>query len=83
MVKNEFGNRLKVYREAAGFESAQQFAIALGMEPHAYRTYERGHRHPPIERLLEICAKLNITPNDLLPIRPQRRRECSAAVSSR
>lgn len=61
-----FGKVLKKAREAK-FRSAQKFAERLGLEPHTYRTYERGKAEPNFETLTRICAELDITPNDLLP----------------
>lgn len=66
-ILKTFGKRLKAARIRAGYESAQSFAHVLGIEPPAYRKYERGAAEPNFETLTRICELLNITPNDLLP----------------
>lgn len=50
----------------AGWISAQKFAHEIGVQPHTYRTYERGESFPKPLILLRICRTLGITPNDLL-----------------
>jgi len=60
-----FARRLRVARERH-YPSAQQFAHAIGMHPHAYRKYERGESWPPVETLAHICQELEVSPNDLL-----------------
>lgn len=62
-----FSQRLKKAREAAGYASAQSFAGVLGLEPHAYRKYERGNSEPTLETLVRICELLEIDANYLLP----------------
>jgi transcriptional regulator with XRE-family HTH domain len=66
-ILKTFGKRLKTARIRAGYQSAQSFAHILGIEPPAYRKYERGAAEPNFETLTRICELLNITPNDLLP----------------
>ena len=43
----------------------------MGLNPHAYRKYERGDTQPPLETLQRICTALGVTPNDLLPSVPK------------
>jgi len=62
-----FAKRLKAAREGAGYSSAERFAHVLGLEPPAYRKYERGDVEPNFETLVRICDLLDITPNDLMP----------------
>lgn len=66
-IMKTFGTRLRKAREEAGFESAQQFAGVLGVEPHRYRKYERGEAEPNFEVLTRLCELLSVTPNHLLP----------------
>ena len=74
-IMKTFSARLRSAREEAGFKSAQQFAGVLGLEPHAYRKYERGQSEPNFETLTRICEILNITPNHLLPLAAAGRHE--------
>jgi len=71
-VMKHFARRLKAARIAAGYSSAAKFAHMLGMDPHAYRTYERGEASPPLGKLVQICDALGCTPNDLLPAHSKR-----------
>lgn len=66
-----FGRVLKQARERK-YRSAQQFAEKLGIEPHTYRTYERGQAEPNFETLIRICDDLGITTSDLLPTVSER-----------
>lgn len=72
-IMKTFAARLKAAREKAGFASAQQFAGAIGVEPHTYRKYERGQSEPNFETLARICEVLDVTPNHLLPSLAQKR----------
>jgi transcriptional regulator with XRE-family HTH domain len=49
-----FARRLQACRLAAGYDSAEQFAKMLKIEPHRYRAYERGDREPPFELVVEM-----------------------------
>ena len=60
-----FSKRLKTAR-AKKYVSAQKFAFKMGLDPHAYRKYERGEANPPLETLVRICEDLGITPDGLL-----------------
>ena len=79
-IRRVFGKVLKTARESK-YRSAEQFAHALGLEPHTYRKYERGETEPNFETLTRICEALEITPNDLLPNAAEApfRREVSEA----
>jgi len=63
-----FAKRLRRAREQAGYASAQRLASTLGLEPHAYRKYERGEAEPNFETLVRICETLKIETNYLLPV---------------
>lgn len=67
-IMKTFAKRLKAARERAGYKSAQRFADAAHLDPHAYRKYERGETEPNFETLLRICELLKITTDDLLPV---------------
>lgn len=62
----DFGKRLKKFRKAK-YPSAQQFAFAIGIEPHTYRHWERGEVFPNPDAIMRICGALGITANDLMP----------------
>jgi transcriptional regulator with XRE-family HTH domain len=67
-IRREFGRRLKAAREAAGFDSAELFAFAFGVEPHTYRHWERGDHEPDLTTLQRLCLILHVSANDLLPV---------------
>jgi transcriptional regulator with XRE-family HTH domain len=67
-ILREFARRLKSAREAAGYQSAQLFAFAFGVEPHTYRGWERGDHAPDLKTLQRLCLVLDVTANDLLPV---------------
>jgi len=71
-VMKTFAQRLRKAREAAGFEHAKHFADALGVEPAAYRYWERGGASPNLSMLTRICQLLDVEPNDLLPLARKR-----------
>lgn len=61
-----FQERLRKYREAAGYESAKDFAMELGIPYSSYMAYENKKREPKYDVLMEIADKLGITIDDLL-----------------
>jgi transcriptional regulator with XRE-family HTH domain len=67
-ILHEFGRRLTAARIAAGYTSGQLFAFAFGVEPHTYRTWERGEHAPDIKTLQRLCLVLHVSANDLLPV---------------
>lgn len=66
-IMKTFGKKLREARLRGGWHSAAKFAEHIGIEPPAYRKYERGDSSPSLETLTRICAHLGVTPNDLLP----------------
>lgn len=72
-VMNAFSKRLKSAREAAGFETAKEFAEALGVEENRYRHWERGSAQPDLAMLTRITRLLKIEPNDLFPLAYRRK----------
>lgn len=72
-VMNAFSKRLKAAREAAGFETAKEFAEALGVEENRYRHWERGSAQPDLAMLTRITRLLKIEPNDLFPLAYRRK----------
>lgn len=71
-IMKTFAARLRAAREAKGYDSAQGFAAVLGLEPHTYRKYERGHSEPNFEVLMRICDLLDVDAGYLLPRRGAR-----------
>ena len=65
-VMKSFAVKLRLARQAAGYESAKQFADALGVEAPTYRYWERGAAAPNLTMLTRICQLLDVEPNDLL-----------------
>jgi transcriptional regulator with XRE-family HTH domain len=55
------GERLRRAREMAGFESAEDFALALKVHPHSYRNYERGTRAVPRHLVPKFAKALGVT----------------------
>ena len=68
-----FAQRLKAAREGAGFETAKDFAQALGVEENRYRHWERGSAQPDLAMLTRITRLLKIEPNELLPLAYRRK----------
>ena len=66
-LMSDFAVRLRKFRIRAGYPSAEQFALAIGLKPHTYRMYERGNTIPNLDNLTRICKTLRVTPNDLIP----------------
>jgi DNA-binding XRE family transcriptional regulator len=62
----EFARRLMTARVRAGYRSAKKFADAHNINAETYRRWERGDTMPLWHTLVEICAMMGITPNDLL-----------------
>jgi transcriptional regulator with XRE-family HTH domain len=61
-----FAQRLRDARINAGFKSAAGFALSIGVDPAAYRMYERGNFPPRMGNFMRICEALSVEPNDLL-----------------
>lgn len=61
-----FQEKLRYYREKAGYKSAKEFARLLGVPYTTYVAYENKDREPRYKTLCKIAQLLNVTPNDLL-----------------
>jgi transcriptional regulator with XRE-family HTH domain len=66
-VMKLFATRLRRARAAAGFTSAQAFATRIGLDPHAYRKYERGEACATYATIIQICDNLGLSTSELLP----------------
>lgn len=62
---SNISNNIKKYRKKNHLTQAQM-AEMINMHHQNYSQLERGVYSPSLDRLLEICSILNITPNDLL-----------------
>jgi transcriptional regulator with XRE-family HTH domain len=88
-IMRRFATRLKAARESAGFTSAQQFADWAGLNPHAYRKYERvpdkasTTPQPKFDALVRICEMLKISVSDLLPTETEIREAGNGACEAR
>lgn len=60
-----FGEKLKYYRKINRY-SQKQLANELGIALSTYGKYETNEYQPKFDTLINICDKLNISPNDLL-----------------
>ena len=56
-----FGRNLQAARVMANYDSASDFAKALGVGDQAYRKYERGESMPPPDLLVDIRTKLGVS----------------------
>lgn len=81
-VMNAFSKRLKSARAAAGFETAKEFAEALGVEENRYRHWERGSAQPDLAMLTRITRLLKIEPNDLFPLAYKRKDQGNSGGSA-
>lgn len=68
----EFKDRLKYYRERAGYKTAKDFANKLGLPYPTYVAYENAGREPKYEVLIKISKLLNVTIDELLGNSPDR-----------
>ena len=60
-----FSDRLKIIARERGLSIAQMARICEISE-RTYANYSSGSRQPDFETLIRICARLGVTPNDVL-----------------
>jgi transcriptional regulator with XRE-family HTH domain len=65
--KQVLGRRIKKYRRAAGMDQ-RQLGAALGVTNTMISFYETGRNVPTLPRFLAMCAALDCSPNELLPV---------------
>lgn len=70
-----FGQRLKVFREKAGYKTAKDFARTLGIPYSTYVPYENKNREPRFDTLKRICQLLNVSSEDLLMADPLKSKQ--------
>lgn len=75
-----FQERLKYYREKAGYKSAKEFAEKLGMGYTTYVAYENKDREPRYKTLCKIARILKTSPNELLDFDPDHPDELEKAI---
>ena len=61
-----FGARLRAARLGAGFATARQFALEIGLAENRYTRYERDETEPALVKIAHICRALAITPDRLM-----------------
>ena len=61
-----YNTNLQTLRKAAGYKSAREFALSIGMNPKTYTNYEQGVRMMGLEVALNLTDTLGCTLNDLV-----------------
>ena len=61
-----FQDKLRQYREQAGYKQAKDFAEKIGIPYTTYLGYENQGREPKYELLCKIATALNCTTDELL-----------------
>lgn len=61
------GENLKLARQAKGI-TQRQIAVELGKYQSDYSDYERGRVELDYEKIVYLCKRFDITPNDLFGI---------------
>lgn len=59
--RTEFSIRLEQARKNADYETAADFARALGIEVDTYRRWERGETEPSVEHLTKIHVLTSVS----------------------
>lgn len=77
-----FQENLRIYREKAGFTSAQKFAEYLQIPYTTYVGYENKGREPKYAVLCRIASALGVTTDQLLGFKPNEFAECVRLVRS-
>ena len=67
-IRNIVGNNLKSARKAMGL-TQKQIADELGKYQPDYSEYETGKIELDYEKIIYLCKRLDITPNDLFEIK--------------
>lgn len=66
-IKKEIGLNLQRARKSAGI-TQNQIAEELGMAQTQYSRYERGAVELDYQKIIFLCQRFDITPNDLFDI---------------
>lgn len=67
-IRKIVGENLKFARKAKGI-TQKEFALELGKYQSDYSEYETGNIELDYEKIVFLCKKLDITPNDLFDFR--------------
>lgn len=67
MTYEQFGDRLRRARAAAGIRSAAEAARRLGISPSAYSPLENGKSMPGFDRVIHLSKTLGLDPRILVP----------------
>lgn len=67
-IRKSVGKNLKMARKAAGL-TQKQIALELGKYQSDYSEYETGKIELDYEKIVFLCKRLDITPNDLFEIK--------------
>lgn len=67
-IRKIVGNNLKLARKAMGL-TQKQIADELGKYQSDYSEYETGKIELDYEKIIYLCKRLDITPNDLFEIK--------------
>lgn len=57
----DIGARIRILREAMGYDSATLFAAYVGWSPQQLSNYERGYKRPEISMAIRLCKKTGVT----------------------
>ena len=60
------GNRIKAARLIHGDLTGAEAARRLGVEPHAFRRWERGETSPPVDKVVGFAALVSVSVDWLL-----------------
>lgn len=63
-VRKAFAKRLQTLRVRAGYKTARDFALAMGIKEGTYARWERAETEPSFSHLMLICQLLRAEPND-------------------
>lgn len=62
----EFGSCLQAARKAAGYKSANEFALKNGFNPGTYTAHEQGRRNMTLEQAWQYADKLACSLDDIV-----------------
>jgi len=75
LIKEQFGRRLRLAREASGFATSNEAARIFNLENETYRLYEVGKRFPKPHILVALSERFNVTLDYLIKGPPRATNE--------